>query len=404
MRSGPFHGGKFLWLLALAAFLSARVQAADLPPDAATHDPRILKAVSVRSREMRIEELLAEFRRQTGVAIRCSTTRDLAGQFRVVVSLHETPLKDALSALWSLMSHETADWHWEVLTRKGVREYVLFRPQKAQTFPARLLEEAQLQFEANAEKLIAAAEASPAVRAKMAETNPFLKSRLANETTDRTWMGIRAFAETVPSDKRKALMRGRKLRVPFDQLGPIAQSYVRNERSVLDAARAKRGFGPTPVPFPTWIEYDTMNVGRNTPSMFCVLEGIGGYATFGGVPLSVDFNEFIKKLWMRPGDVEGDPRESQLLRVAEPETAAIASSAYRLNQVADASPLSYLAFAVDDRKNPRSPNGMTLGAYLEDFSDLEHGYPHKWRNKILLIEGTHWYWRAVPYPPAQRTP
>lgn len=386
----------------LSLLLTPAVRAADLKPDADAADPRLQRVVSVRAAEMRIEDLLAELQRQTGVAIRCGNKRDLGGEFKINLSFREVPLKDAMSALWSLVSNQGADWHWHIQTRGTTQEYLLFRPQTAQTLPARLLRLPSEMFEAQAQFFIAAAEASPAERAQMAEKNAFLKKLLSGPKESRSLLGHRAFAENVPKDKRLAVLRGQVLRIPFDQLGPIGQSYIRNERDTLNGALASKGIAPVTDPLPTWMEYRVKGIHLSTPSLMCLLEGRGGNATFGGLPLALDFHEYIRSLWMRPGDVRDDPREAQVLQVTERKPVSDAETVYRLNQVADAAPLSYMAFAIKQRKDSGNPNARTLLKYLEDFERIDHQYLHKWRGKILLIEGTHWYWSSVPYPPEQQ--
>lgn len=378
--------------LVLVGGSSAR--AGDLTKAQRDTDTRLAHTVTYSAPQVYVGELLEEFSRQTGVTVKPGDPRDGAADFRIDVTLSNVLLRDAMSALWGLMSYRGAEWDWRPRNTPNGVEYELLRPPTARSFPARLAELPEIEFEAYANRMFQAAPLSPKERAK--SDDPIIRQLAAAESV---WNGIRTFTDNVPPEKQLRVLRGEALRIPVDQLSASGLDYVKNERAVNDQARQKFGLPPSTDPLPTWVEFTRASGSPfATPSLFLILEGRGGNAVLGGVPLGKQFNDELKKMWMLPGDEESDPGESRLVQPPQPPDKPTPNERpdlrRRLAQVGKAAPLSFLALTPEHTQDPGSPYGGTVGAFLDKAQGVGSFTPHKWRRGILLVTHPTWFFDA----------
>lgn len=402
-----------LAVLALLFWAAAPALAGDLTGEQRRADDRLSRPVTYVAAEVYVGRLLEDLSKQTGVALAVGDPRDGAADFRVTVRLQQVPLGDALSALWSLMSFRGAEWDWTRSEVEGAFRYRLYRPQRARQFPDELPDLIEARFEECALRQIQLVLAPPKDRERIAGDDPVVRKLLESAGTeggDRVWRAIRTFAENVPEARWLSVLRGETLRIPLDKLSAAGRGHVQAELDLKAKARARFGLPPSPTPSPNSIEFSRGGAPvYATPSLFLMLEDIGGYATFGGTPLGEEFNERMMRLWMHPQDKTTDPAEERPVTgqrpglegkagLARPAPGEVPPSATgllaRLHQATGGAGVSSIALVPARSQDLGSPIGKTLRGFL-DYARGVGPFPHrKWRHGVLLVTEPMWMYHA----------
>lgn len=380
------------------ALLVAPVAAAAKPldRDAAAQDPRLTRKVSLRSHRISVGELCRELSRQSGVSIQVGSDRDGAGDELVSLDLRSVSLHAALNAIWSLFSYRDAEWLWSRTGTGDESRYRLYRPLAAQQLPGRLQAWSQEQFERQAARLIAAALAAPEERARLAEQDPIIRSALDDP---QFWKALRLFHLLLPPDQRLKVLRGEaRIRLPVTGLPQEGREFALEEFE--KAGRMGRFGGMIGAAGPEWIEFGASpdsEPDTYSRSLFVYLQGLGGFSYAGGTPLRSDFLRHFQESWLLPGDSPDTEMEASRVGPGAREKPFPSREDPRLDQrlfeLSAAAPLSFIAQLppTQELRDPGSPSGGVLSAFLKRVADRRPQLLHKWRDGVLLCTYPSWH-------------
>jgi hypothetical protein len=363
-------------------------------------DPRLAQPVTLVGHGLHMGEVLERFAELSGVDIAASGT-DGAADVRVSVVLREVPLADAMDAAWSLVSYRGARWHWSRSGKPAAYRYVLMCPRAAQLVAERLRHETRTRFELHAQRMLAALDMTPEERRALEREERSVKVFEDSRTLDS---GLRAFREMLTPEQQQALLRGGgRILMPLAEAPEHVQEFARKE---WEFAFSYPGAPPVSqrIPPPTSIRFEVMHrSGRLSPVLFIGFN-IGAYGYLGGRPFQDQLCEGLYELWLQPGDSRRDPRDDSAVK-SSPSQAKPADTqpiAARLEELAAAVPLALIArLDPQDRRDPGSPDGKTVAAYL---AQIVRNYHAKWRNGVLLITHVAWFdptLRAAEVPLAE---
>jgi hypothetical protein len=391
-------------LTALALLIPPATPAGCQPVTASRRkdDPRLERPVTVLRARVRVGELLDRLSTYSGVALSAGDRGDGASDPEVAVFAEKVRLGDLMNAIWSLVSYQGAEWHWSRTGRAPGFRYQLERPAAAQLLGARLREQLQADFEAQAARMVDAIDLPPEQLRLLEGRDPGLDSLIGNDRLgfgDRNRGGLRLFRDVLTSEQQIRVLRGHEAaRVPFGELPQSGQAWVRDLWAQTGVQESLDGGPFQPVPVPSWVEFRADRLdGEMTPALFILPEKLGGYAYVGGKPFEDWYQRKLQELWMLPGDTRADDAGGR--RVPTPVSQPAPRSgegilAYRLEQLARASDLPVMArLPYNERnvKDPRPPYGSTVQGYLQPlWSTLPH-LGSKWRHGVLLVAFHPWF-------------
>ncbi|MFN3648154.1 MAG: hypothetical protein ACK47B_01135 [Armatimonadota bacterium] len=379
------------WLFAsfMLLVVSAAAAETDFVKSASTADPRLSRRESISGHRIYVAELLEKVTAKWGVPV---SAEEGAGDYQVTLHLTDVPLSSVMDGLWSLLSRENASWKWIRSGDPGEYEYRLIRPLAARQLPGKLRAELQADFESHADAMLSALDMTPEEQRKLAERDPAVALMTPGS---RLRDGLQAFSDSVSPEQRTRVLRGEDtLTIPVDQLSDQGKSFVHSIWSQSQAQRRNAAGGWEAVPPPANIRIYTRPSGaRLAPTLFIALDGLGGYGYLGGNPFEKRQREKMDALWMLPGDaashlvararISEEPAEQE----REPRISTDDALARRLDELADAAPLDYLALLPRRRHpDPGSPRANVV----EEFLDRLY-LQRKWRGDLLLLTYPTWF-------------
>lgn len=386
-----------LLVLCVAMAIPARTARADgITAAVRSSDPRLSRTVEINVERMPIGQLLRRLAATSGVAIDANQS-DGAADCLVSIWVRNAPLGDVLQGLWSLVSYRRAEWRWERSGKPGEWRYELVRPMRARKFATAVQSEIGAEFEKQASAVIDSLSASPSERAALAKQVPSA-APLINDKMGRLRQGVRLFASLFGPEQRTRLLRGGTVRVEVDRLPKSGQAFVDSVHDSMHLSRRGRDGAMTPVPPPTWIEFRSQRGPLSlAPSLYIDMEGIGGYAYLGGMPLERAVADDVEDLWILPGDARSSKREA----------AAVGKTAVTRNR--GEQPILHRLRELHDAGGPdimvRVPTmvgidpGPALSGPLAPWLARLRGFPppvlHKWRSSMLLVSSPAWIWDAA---------
>lgn len=401
-----------------AAASAAPAQAAPKPsPFALTEemrrqDPRLQKRVTLVSPRVHIGELMEHLARQSGVAVAASDATG-AGDAEVTVALHDVPLGDAMDALWSLVSYQSAEWEWRRSGDAGHYEYQLARSDAARSLASAMKAQIQGDVENQAKTLIDALKMSPEELAQVGAKDPLVQSMIDD---GRVRPSISLFA-ALPPDVQSDMLRNQKtLLIPVSDMTPQMQVYVdqlwqwqqdstdkgfREHPEWLTAPPPPWYKGPPPsriVPKPKDVGISVHVSPVSAAPMMTVDLGWGSGDFFGGLWEDKALRRRLDAFWRLSGDADGDAQTAKKAATPKTPPPSEKDSQYpnRLIELAQAAPLSLIARVpqaqgtVSISTGDVRPYGMTVQAYL-DLLDKEAHFQHKWRDGVLLVSNPAWF-------------
>ncbi len=378
--------------------------AGSIDSDMRKEDSRLNKVVTISARRIYIGDLLELLTKQTSVALSAGR-RDGSENAQIFINVRNIRLGDCLDGIWSLLSYKRAEYRWERTGEPGKYEYHLLRPVGAQKLAERLRSLAQTLFEQHAERMLAAAEASPHERETIVRTmvgNIFgADESLTNGllASERCWSGLATFSETLSRDDQLRVLRGQeeRLRVPLSKLSEKGHEFVLSVWKGFNGFSIKADGTRIPLPEPEWVQFK-VNRGLTeeiSPSLYIDIQNIGGYAYLGGMPLKKAVRKRVREMWFLPDDhPEGDDMERKISAEIKNETVPEQSRALevRLKQLADYTPLPIIARLPHDAvHDPGSPLAATLRTYVANLQEQPPRFLVKWRNGILLADYPSWF-------------
>ena len=215
-----------------------------------------------------------------------------------------------------------------------------------------------------------------------------------------TW-GLQLFAECISRDERLAVLRGTaQPTISVKDLSGWGRRFVEDLYRGHDAKRKLPDGSFEAAPPPEWIRFGADRIGtKATRSLYIDVDGLGGYAYSGGVPLQKRFNEVHLDAWMLDGDVRSDQEaEARAIPEREPSEATrslvgLARRCMEVSEIGDVPLIARVPRGRSFRDAGASPSGRALGAYLADLRDTYQA-AHKWRHGILLVTYSSWFCQA----------
>lgn len=401
---GPVFGLFLICLLALPS------RAEEITPAMRQADTRLQTRVTLRSPRILIGELLERLTKQSGVTL-LADDWSTAGSDAVTVDLHDVPVADAMNALWSLFSYNHAEWDWKRRPAQASSSkftYTLTRPDKARFLAERLQEQVQIDFEAEAQKMLDALSMTPDQLKEAAKQDFLLNSFLVD---GRVGPGIRILASLPPETLQNVLHTHQGINIPVSELSPDAQKALQAAWDWEDA----RGVGRVlpdgkiePMPRDSSIG---ISVERSSdlvaPSLY-IDAGRGSGQYFGGSYLQTDWQKKMSADWMNAGDAADDPAAMRLLtdlKQANPADQSHALADYllrfseatrtpmiaRISSLLDAGTSFNLISQVSAHLTSQKSSTKTVKGFLEGVKEDPLNLDHKWRGGVLLLTCQNWF-------------
>jgi len=380
-----------LFLIAAMVFSPGVARAAALGAAARQEDPRLRQLVTIDSSSLFLAELAQRLTKQTGVQIALSG--EAAGDYRICCAVKARPLADVMDAVWSLMSYRNAEWHWE--RRKsaaGFRNY-LMRTLPARRLAGELRNLIDGQFDQHYEKMMRAV-SSPDDPAPPADS---VEGKLLGSARIRS--GLQLFGRLVPTETRRAVLSGGAIhRIPVGELDAEGRDFVQGiwQKSMNPNSTAL-------LPRPEWLEFRATRLGSNvSPSLFIVLDGLGGYAYLGGDPLEKQTHGALDERWQLPGDLQPEQaQELKDLRLAAPGLPEPLGLPHTLQvrKLAEELGIPIFAYLPRGRGAVRITRPASLPHLLQQLKSREPYLVSKVRNGVLLLRYRAWFQQEED-PPA----
>lgn len=365
-------------------------------------DPRLSVRVSNVGSNVFLGDLIAALGKSSGVDLRTGS-RDGSDDERVCVSLRDVKLADAMRAVQSLVSYRGAEWTWLRDGAAGHYAYTLTRPQRAQAFADRLKMQIQEEMVKQTETLIQFSKLTPdqrqsrvgeLTRALLQDDDHVAKSLL---TSGRLWAGL-AFAgdQTTEEQRREILTRGVKVSIPGERFTPRDRNFVHDVWVQSQGKYRDTPNGPwKPVPEPDSATIYTSVLERCcAPAMFIELGRLGGYAYAGATPMDGAVRKMIYRLWRLPDDTTEPPCADNRIEVAQEDNRVVAPPnplASRLIQLSGGGHLSLLARLPMAQRDPGSPAGLTVTAFVRKLANESAELQFKGNSGILLLQDPSWF-------------
>lgn len=377
-------------ILCLLALTARPVAAAPPFHRLAQDDGRLLQRINVRTARAYIGDLFGAVSRATGVRLIPGHVGDGTADFQLAVSLNSVTLVDFMESVWSMGSHNDAEWAWSrEQSEPGEVSYRLWRPLRARRLPFDLRNQLQIDFEQQIQKLLALAGADEATRSRAAEEFPLARS-VGAET--RLGQGLVLIRTHVPPDQLRRVLRGGvRLSIRVAGLDPAGRRFLEEVWTQARPHRRNADGSLVPHAMPESIELSSSRSrAGGTPSLYLQLGAAGGYAYAGGTPLQQAWDEKLRDLWMLPGDQAMSPLLWKSLKPLPPAIKAdpvLFPAAERFNSAAAGANFSYMALLPRRQRDPGDGKGLSLAGLLEKVPDTYY----KFRNGVLLISYTGWF-------------
>lgn len=300
----PLH--RYAYLIVCLLFILSRPAFSEEPitREMRREDARLEQKVSLILSQTSIGELLQSLSTRSGVIIEANET-DHAGDVPVSIFIKDVPLADVLNAVWSLVSYKGAAWVWERTPQPNqIFHYTLICPPAARRFPERMAQMVQDEFEKQAESLFAHVSGNPLPGPQ----GEWAKNLLEMEMSKRLRQGLKTIFEITTPEMRQRLLRGQTdVRIPVSQLSPAGQAFV---HSVWEASKSEN------IPEPKWIQVNRdMEYGEIAPSIYIMMDQLGGYNYIGGTPLKNLITGRLDDLWLLSGDSRQNSLEETPIKV-----------------------------------------------------------------------------------------
>jgi hypothetical protein len=378
------------WQPIIVSFAAALLAAAparcdDLKASEARQDPRLEKRVTIAEPRVCLGDLLEKLAAQTGVSLSAGDRGDDAGDPEVTAFVTGARLRDLMSAVWSLVSHRGAEWHWHREGKPGAYRYQLQRPAPARTFAARFRQHVRERFEGEVATLLAAVNAPPDRAATIAATDPAAARAFRNAMTRA---GLRAFSLAFPPELQLRILRGDAApQVSVGDLSSDARASV--HLAFVQVNQLNQGRLTEPVSISAGVHPSSDQL---APMLIMGIGGPGAYSYAGGRPLEEEFEKELDRLWMLPGDENDDPASARAFRPPEehaPEKPELLPSQRRVRDMSHDAPLSVVAL-LPRRENIRSeypppPPPKTVAEVLKKLRDEPPYLRAKWRHGVLAL-------------------
>ncbi|NLH97935.1 MAG: hypothetical protein GX446_00425 [Chthonomonadales bacterium] len=359
------------------------------PPDL-SRDIRLHRHVTLTGEGLYLAEVASALSRQTGVSVVADESSG-ASDARLLIRVTQLPAWQVMEALSSVFSYKHAPWQWEV--KMGtVPAYRLVQSRSAQELPSRLERAAQDEFERMTEEAIASSPWTLEERERrMSMQDPMTVQERA------TW-GLQLFAECLTQEDRLAVIRGHsRPTIKVTDLPGWGRRFVEDMYRGHDAKRKLPDGSFEPVPRPEWIRFAADRLGNKaTRSLYIDVDGLGGYAYSGGVPLQRRFNELHLDMWLLDGDARSHKgAEARIIPERKPNyvTRSLTGLARRCAEISEHGDIPLIARVPRVRSfldAGSGPVGRVLGPYLSDLRDTYQA-AHKWRHGILLVTYSSWF-------------
>jgi hypothetical protein len=377
-------------IISASSFLPLRVDAAPLPQTAGKEDARLTRKVTVHADRIYVGELLEQLGKAADVSVSASKNTPGAADQMVTIYAANVPLDDVMDALYGLLRYCGAEWHWVRIRRGGTFAYVLQKPRPAQLLGDNLSEEASRRFDWHAESVLEVIDAEQDGRPVR---KPLEKAAVEMVGDPFTRGGLKLFAGAGPQVREAVLKSHGRVRLPLEQLGPEARTFV---RSIYDGPNApiKVGEG-APAPNPAYVDvYLRRFPGTVSPVLMIKPEGLPGFGYLGGNPLERDHRERLRASWELPGDGSESAVERATvpppIHEAKPDRESPLT--LRIRQLAEASKIPIVArLPLLQQSDPGAPHALEVKAYLQKLRSTPPYLQHKWRRQFLLFTDPAWY-------------
>ena len=417
--------------LCLVSLLAPACRADEVTAAMRKADVRLQTRITLISPRILIGEMLERLSKQSSVTLTAdawSTT----GSDSVAVSFRDVPLADAMNALWSLFSYKHMEWDWRHSAVKGAEgqyAYTLARPDYARFQAERLQEQVQTDFEAQAQKMLAALDMTPD-QLKEAAKHDLLMDSLLDD--GRVGPGIRILASLPPETLQNVVQDRQPLSIPVSELSPDAQKALQASWDWEDA----RGVGRVlpdgkvvPLPRDNHIGIYIFHESDLVAPALYIETGRGSGQFFGGSYLEKPWRQKMNAEWMQPGDAPDDPAALRSLAAWKPAPSAnqphvpvsldspmtwqqtpqadqphaLADYLLRFSDAAQVPMIARIPHALDSGTNlstiaqvfahlaSQKASTKTVTGFLEGVQEAPVGLEHKWRGGVLLLTCQNWF-------------
>ncbi len=378
-------------------------------PEFKKSDVRLASKVSISADRVYLRDLLNEISRRSGITLTAGE-RDASENEQLSVFLQDVAVADAMESIWSLLSYRTAEWTWSREGSGGRSSYRLSQPLRARRYAGGLANWVQDTFERECHELSKAASQSPDDRVRTVEQ---MCQELFPESTglaagflrsERMWQGLHLFDLSLTADKQLRVLRGEEtFQFALTDLPSEAREFAEGMYKAMRPNSRTSDGSMQASPIPVWLRFETVRGDgpMAVPSLYIMLDGLGGYAYAGAAPLERLYRKALLDRWVLDGETRIDTT-LEATRVTDHETAASKPSTSgldrRIAELAEGSKISVVARLPADRNDDPGPvRGRDIAHVLEGLRDP--ALMHKWRVGILLVSSYSW-----PFELADRVP
>ena len=361
--------------------------------------------MTFRQEQTRLGEALEAASEQTGVNLKTEEKGGAAGEIASIY-VHNLPLSDFMTALWSLVSYRGAVWRWEKEEEKGAPAvYRLIKTPAAQSFPRRLQDSVR-QYQRDALEMSIAGLNMPKEEGIQAAKS--FPESVAVLSDDRSRCEMFAFQSLAPTpEQRERLLKGEiTLEIPRSKWPDEVKVYVREE---MELSNQLNPGNPVPEPQSISIESTPDGFGQASTNLWFRFDTMGGGILTGGMQTARYWQWEIKAQWLLQGDMVTDANQGSKIVKASPAppptvrdvpgVGAVTierqlSGAEWLSSLHRATDIPIMARLMGDTlKLPGWIPRSSLADAVKRIQDTQR--MTKWRNGILLVTYPGWMNNAV---------
>ncbi len=376
---------KIIFSVILVFMMASITRSADLTSEKIKEDPRLEKTVSVSSRYIFVGELFDELKEQTGIDISAGTSGTDSADI-LYLGIKNLSVKSVMRAVYSLLSHRSATWDWQVTGRGEKARYVLIRTLRAKQYNQTLRDGIQKDFEDHVRRSIKLAELPSEEIENLKTKSPAEYEALKNPDSRNAIKMLSILSD----DELNSLLKGGKLKLPVSKMPDYGKTEFLNRMSWHNEAN---GFHNTlegvDINFYIWTGEITPAI--NMSAWTSPGDGPGGGQYLGGSLIDDKWRKSVDEDWMLPGDSSKGKEDASKIHFTDEELknkifSALVNNIYSIPEILNHSTANYIGLRLD---NDRTLKINQYNNYkINDFQkSIENKcqISYKWSNNIMLL-------------------
>ena len=383
-------------------------------------DPRLSKKVITLKTRIKLRDLLKQWSEQTQVTISCPKGMP-EEDTELAVYFDGVPLRNAMSALYGLMSWKRYEWKW---VREGEElkwSYQFAPPKGYRQLAKSLREEVMKLFEEHFDKLIAFAFLSETERKEniVSLANAFLQDKpsdlvskpeyltnvISTSPELRSWGGLRLFSLALNASQREEVIRGKsEITISYKDLSAEAKtSFEDLYHKIWFEAQ-----GENKVPESAKVSLEKVMLADNMmiPSLYLYI-GLNRVVLGGGVTINKGIKRRIYNKWLLPGEQQNHKFDNEKTLNPDPSLAIVPNQTMyerHLMEFARAYPvplLCRLPYRVGESESKLNPYSLSASQFVNALNGFWGKQMGKWRNGVFILTPNAWFWEETEKPDLQ---